>query len=245
MPSLTYTPAELSWAGGTATLEPIRLGYTAAAMGWTGGAPTIGPNLSTGIVVTKPRLDRLTRGQEYYDNKGRVGVQMQALWQKNVESVEGAFAGLIDQVSAIQAALDAAQAAQSTATQAAQEVGTLQSEIELANSYAIPVTGNLTASSSGTVTIDAHQRFYTASNIVDVDAGSISGLLEGVFYRIYYMDAAREGGAVVYQAATGDVVQSGATHVVGGVTIPLAGEPPSGGVGSSPPGYITDPADLR
>lgn len=245
MPSFTPTPAQLAWTGGDITLEPVRLGFSSASLAWAGGAIALGANLSTGLTVTKPRLDRLTRGQEYYDGKGRVGIQMQALWQKNVESVENSFGALIDQVAAIQNALDQAQAAQDAAAAAAQTAQTVQSDIELANSYTVPVNGNLTASSTGTITIAAHQRYYSASNTVNMDGGSITGLLEGVFYRVYYNDAAREGGAVTYQASTGDVVQSGTTHVVGAITIPLAGDPPSDGIATTPPGFIADPDDFR
>ena len=245
MPSFTATPAQMLWTGGEVTLEPIRLGYIAASLAWAGGTPVIGPNLTTGLAITKPRLDRLTRGQEYYDNKGRVGPQMQVLWQRNVESVEGAFTGLINQVAAIQSALDASLAAQATATAAALAAQEVSNSATLASSYTVPIEGVLSATSAGVITIAAHQRYYSADNIVNVDAGSISGLTEGLFYRVSYADAAWAGGAVVYEATTGAVTQSGTTHVVGGVGIPIAGEPPTTGAGTTPPGYIETPVDYR
>lgn len=244
MPSFTPTPAQLAWTGGDITLEPVRLGFTTAALSWTGGDINVGANLTTGLIVTKPRLDRLTRGQQYYNNKGYVGVQMQALWQKNVESVESTFDGLIAQVAAIQAALDASQAAQAAAVAAAQKAQGVTDAVSLANSSTLPVDGNLTATSAGVITIAAHQRYYADDNIVNVDGGTISGLLEGVFYRVKYQDAAWEGGAVSYEATIDDVTQTGTTHVVGGVTIPLAGEPPADGGGTSPPGYVRPPAGV-
>lgn len=243
MPSFIGTPAQIAWTGGTLELEPIRFSIAPAVLSWSGKILNIGASLTTGLAVTKPRLDRLTRGQEYYDNRGYVGVQMQSLWQKNVESVEGAFAGLIEQVAAIQAALDAAQAAQDTATDAAQQALDITNSVTLANSTTVPVDGNLTATSAGVITIAAHQRYYTEDNIVSVNGGSIEGLSESVFYRVKYQDAAWEGGAVAYEATTEDVSQTVSTHIVGGITIPAAGEPPSSGVGTTPPGYVRPPID--
>jgi hypothetical protein len=245
MPSFIATPAQMLWTGGEVTLEPIRFGYTAEALNWAGGTLVVGPNLTTGLTVATPRLDRLTRGQQYYDNKGVVSVQMQALWQKNVESVESSFTNLTSQLAAIQAALDAATAAQATATAAALAAQEVANSTTLANSYTVPIYGILTATSAGVITIAAHQRYYSADNIVNVDAGSITGLTENLFYRVSYVDAAWAGGAVTYEATTDTVTQTGATHVVGAVAIPVLGDPPASGDGTTPPGYIKTPVDLR
>ena len=56
--------------------------------------------------------------------------------------------------------------------------------------------------------------------------------------RVFYNDAAREGGAVAYQGTTDEKTQVGDTHVIGGVTIPAAGSPPASGEGTTPPGYV-------
>lgn len=243
MPSFIGTPAQLAWVGGVIGIEPVRQGYDAASQSWVGGSVLMGPNLTTGLTVKKPRLDRLQRGQGYYNNIGIPTVQMQSLWQKNVESVEGSFEQLINQVNGIQAALDAAQAAQETAAAAGQTAQAVSDEVALANSSTVPVDGNITASSDGVITIAAHSRKYSATNIVSVDAGFIAGCTQGVFYRIYYNDAARQGGPVVYMATSDEIAQSGVVHVVGGVTIPQDGEPPASGGGTSPPGYVRAPID--
>lgn len=240
MPSLTYTPTQLSWVGGDILIEPIRFGYVAAAQNWSGGSVNAGPNLEISSANNLPKLDRLQRGQRYYDGQGVATVQMQALWQKTVETIEEAFAKIIAQTNDQQITLDMLVEVQNTAIGAAQQAQTVTDSVELANSHTVPVNGILTASSAGTITIAPHQRYYSPTNTVDVDGGLISGLTEGSFYRVYYNDTAREGGAVSYQASVGDVVQSGATHVVGGATIPIAGSPPSSGVGTTPPGYIPD-----
>ncbi|ASK88462.1 hypothetical protein SPHFLASMR4Y_01715 [Sphingorhabdus sp. SMR4y] len=204
----------------------------------------MGPNLSSGLTSKTVRIPRLTRAVPITNNLGYANLDYVVNEQRKAESIEDAFNQQALQIAALERAFAAAQAAQDTATAAAQATQDVVTSTTLSNSYTVPVDGNLTATSDGVITIAAHQRWYSEDNIVDVDGGSISGLSEGVFYRVKYQDAAWEGGAVSYEATTEDVTQAGATHIVGGITIPTAGEPPSTGGGVSPPGYVRPPSEL-
>lgn len=241
MPSFGYTPAQLAWTGGDIGTTPTRFSYVSAAIKWTAAVATLGPNLATGLAANRPKLDRLQRGQRYYDGEGVATLQMQALWQKTVETIEAAFTSIIEQNNQQQVTLDMLVEVQNTAIGAAQEAQAVTERVELGTSSTIPVDGNLSASSDGVITIAAHDRKYSDSNIVPVDGGSLTGWAPGDFVRVYYRDAARAGGAVAYQGTLEDVTQSDTVHVVGGVTIPASGSPPSSGVGTSPPGYVRPP----
>ena len=221
-------------------MTPVRLSYAGAALTMNGGTVSLGPNLSSGLSGRDVRLDRLMRNVAIGGQDGP-SMQFQALWQKNCEAVEAAFRAQQSQIDAIQQIVEGLQAAQQAAAQANQGVEQINSSLSLTNSRTDPVDGLLTATSDGVVTIAAHDRVYvsgTAETRVAVNAGSVSGFAQGAFVRIYYADAAREGDAVAYQGTTGEITQTGDTHVVGGVTIPAAGSPPSTGTGTTPPGYV-------
>lgn len=240
MPSLTYTPASMTMTGGEVGLLPVRFNYTAASLSLIGGSVTLGPNLSTGLTAENLRLDRLMRAVPIGGNDGP-SMQFQAFWQKHCESIEAAFASQGGQIDTLQEIVAGLQAAQAAAAQANQGVETLSAGISLTNSSTDPVDGLLTANSAGTITIAAHERVYTSGTtetLVSVDGGSISGFSSGQFVRVFYNDAAREGGAVSYQGTTYEKTQVVDTHVIGGVTIPSAGSPPASGEGTTPPGYV-------
>mgnify|MGYP003110624690 CR=1 FL=1 len=237
MPSFVYTPEQLNWVGGEITLEPIRLSYSTQSMAWVGSAVTIGPNLESGLSALLVKLDRLQRAVGIADKNGVPTVQFQALWQRTVESIEAAFTQQGAQIAEISDILAAIQTAQDTATQAAQTAQGVSNEVSLANSTTVPVDGNLSASSSGVVTIAAHQRKYS-NKTVNVDSGSITGFAPGSFVRVYYNDSAQEGGAVTYQGTISEIQQSGSVHIVGGVLIPEIGQPNTAGTGTTPPGYV-------
>jgi len=237
LPSLPITPLALLVAMQPITIEPARFGYSSAQLTVAGGDLLLGPSLVTNITIKKPRLDRLIRGVGYYDNKGVATIQQQALWQKNVESVEGAFGKLIEQVDAIQAALNASLVAQAAAVEATQKADTAAYEIDIANSRTDPVDGLISADDLGNLTIASHGRVYSQST-VGVNSGSLSGFAAGQFVRVYYRDPARTGGNVMFEATIDDITQTGDVHIVGGVQIPNAGSPPSNGVGATPPGYV-------
>ncbi len=239
MPSLTYTRAQLAWSGGQLMVEPVRVSYDSAMLGYAGGDIEVGPNLSNPLEEKTVRLDRLQRAVAVSDRAGSPTVQFQALWQKTVESIEDAFSQQGSQIDEISSILAAIQAVQETATQAALDAQNVSDEVSLANSTTVPVDGLLSASSTGGITVAAHQRQYS-NNTVNVDAGSVSGFAPGAFVRVYYNDSAREGGAVTFMGTMDEIVQTGSVHVVGGVTIPQIGQPDASGTGSTPPGYVRD-----
>ena len=240
MPSFAYTPASLTLTGGEMGMTPVRMSYAAATIVYSGGSLAIGPNLSVGLTGESLRLDRLMRAIPIGGTNGP-SMQFQALWQKNCEAIEAAFQGQQQQIDALEQIVAGLQQAQQAAAQANQGVETLNAGVSLSSSRTNPVDGLLTATSGGVVTVSAHSRVYTSGTTetsVAVNAGSISGFAPGAFVRVFYVDAARQGGAVSYQGTTDEVTQTGDTHVVGGVTIPAIGEPPSAGSGTTPPGYV-------
>jgi hypothetical protein len=240
MPSFPFAPAQLRYAGADIHLEPIRFVFAAAALVYAGGSIAIGPSFEVGISGETVRLDRLQRAVPIGGADGP-SMQFQALWQKNAEAVEAAFRAQGQQIEFLTTIVTALQQAQADAAQANQGVATLNAGVSLQSSRTEPVDGLLSATSDGVVTISAHSRIYTtgtAEVTVSVDAGSVGGFAPGAFVRVFYMDAARAGGAVAYQGTTAEVTQTGDTHVVGGVTIPQVGSPPSEGNGTTPPGYV-------
>lgn len=241
MPSFPYTPGALALSGGSFFPEPIRFEYIAGALTLTGAAIDAAPNYT---MVTQDiaaiKLNRLQRGLKVVEDSGAPTERFQLNWQRSMEAIERALISLSNQVTDLSSIVAQIQAAQATATQAAQDVATVSARIDLANSYTTPVDGNLTASSVGVITVAAHSRTYDNGATVSVNGGSVSGFTEGQFIRVYYTDAAREGGAVTYMGTTDEITQSGDIHVVGGVTIPAAGQPDATGAGSTPPGYVYD-----
>lgn len=224
MPSLTYTPAALTLTGGTFNPEPIRFSYTAGRLTLTGATMSAGVNLSA---TDGDRLPRLQRQETYFEDTGRPTAKMQLHWQRFAERIERRF-------DDIEAVLAAVQAAQATAAAAVQTANATQAVISLTDSYTNPVS-ILTASSDGTVTIAAHSRVYGNGTSVSVNSGTVTGQSGNV--TIYYVDPARAGGAVTYIGTTNPVAQTGDTHVAGQVTIPAMGEPATTGSGPAAPGY--------
>lgn len=190
------------------------------------GSASMGPNLSA---TAENRLPRLHRQLSYFDRDGRPTQQMQQHWQNFAERIEQRFTD-------IESLLAQIQQAQATAAQAVQTANTTQSAIDLTNSYTNPV-GVLSASSSGAVTVSAHQRIYGDGTSVSVNAGSVSGFAPGQAVTVYYTDPARDGGAVTYLGTTNAVSQTGDTHIVGQVTIPSVGQPDEYGTGPTAPGW--------
>ena len=220
-------------------MTPVRLGYEAANMAWGGASVAIGPNLSSNIGEEIIRLDRLMRADSIQGSDG-VSQQFQALWQKTVEKIERAFE-YVNQVNAAQqVTLDALTAAQALAASAKQQAEATDADLALVNSKTNPIDGLLTATSDGVITVSAHNREYANGTIVSVNAGSVTNA--GPFARVYYMDAARVGGAVTYLATTEEIPQTGNVHIIGGVQIPAAGSPPATGTGTTPLGYVREPS---
>lgn len=228
-------------SGGEVGLTPVRLSYGTAQLILGGGSVSLGPDFQSDLSAKVVRLDRYQRAVPIVDKNGNPTMQEQAANQRNLEAIEAAFAAQGQQIELLTTIVTGLQEAQAAAALANQGVATLNAGVSLSSSRTEPVDGLLSATSDGVVTISAHSRVYTSGSIetsATVNAGSVSGFAPGTFVRVFYMDAARTGGAVTFQGTAAEVTQTGDTHVVGGVTIPEAGSPPSDGQGTTPPGYV-------
>lgn len=239
MPSVTPVTASLVYGRGDVLLTPRRESVTAAVLTWLGGTVNAGPKLDSALTDETVRLDRLLRGNPITATDGPT-MQFQALWQRTVEEIERAFVRVNNVNTAQQSTLDAITAAMSLAATAKQQADATTTEINLTASKTSPIDGLLTASSSGVISIAAHSRVYADGITRSVNAGSVTGQTPGAFVRVHYNDAARLGGAVTYLATTAEITQTGNVHIVGGINIPLASEPPTTGVGTTPPGYVRE-----
>lgn len=240
MPSLTYTPALLALSVVGIEAFPVRVEYEPAAMRINGADFKIGPDLTINLKAGGVDLDRLTRGVPIGGAEGP-SMQFQAFWQRHCEAIEAAFKGQQGQIDGLEEIVAGLRAAQEAAAQANRGVETINETVSLSSSRTDPVDGLLTATSGGVVTVAPHDRVYpggAGETRVSVAGGTVSGFSPGDFVRIYYSDAAREGGAVSYLGTTSEVSQVGDTHVVGGVSVPQVGSPPAEGIGTTPPGYV-------
>ena len=223
-------------------MTPVRFGYEPRALTITAGDIGIGPDFTLGLSVAGVRLDRLLRNVSYFSSSGP-SLQMQQLWDNNCKATERSLESLQQQVTFLSTVVSSIQQAQQSAAQANQGVASLSEGVSLTSSRTDPVDGLLTATSDGVIAVSAHNRVYTygtTETSVAVDAGGLSGFAPGSFVRVYYNDAAREGGSVTYEGTTNEVTQTGAVHVVGGVSIPHPGSPPASGTGTTPPGYVRE-----
>lgn len=132
-----------------------------------------------------------------------------------------------------------------TVTELANEVdGVVTGEVaqsSLRESFVSGFTGSLiSADSTGTVTIVAHDRVYTDDTTVPVDGAVITtGAAVGDTLRFFYNDPSRSGGAVTYLFTTDPgppPVQIGDTHVIGTVQVPASAT--SDGNYVRPPGFV-------
>jgi hypothetical protein len=237
LPSLSFTPGLYRFTGGTGFFNG--LDYTPYVASFTGGNVSLGVSLETGLLGEDVKLDRHSRGDAIVDKDGSPSMREQIREQRNLEAIEAAFRNQQAQIDTLEVIVAQLQAVINAQAQTAAQVASVEADIALANSKTVPVDGLLSATSDGVINISAHDRDYAdGSAPVAVDAGSISGFTEGQFVRVYYLDAAREGGAVSYIGTIDEVTQTGTIHVVGGVTIPMIGDPPSTGTGTTPPGYV-------
>lgn len=248
MPSFAGTRLRLAITGAEGHFTPARFSGTPLRLSLTSGSAIVGPNLASGLVEgIAAILDTLFAGEAIVDTQGRPTRRFQQIWQNTI----GAFKDLLTSqglsITELQRIYSGINTAQSTAASAVQTANATQASISLANSYVSPV-GVLTASSDGTVTIAAHTRVYGDGTSVNVNGGTVTAT--GSFATVFYIDGAREGGAVVYQVTSSAVAQEGSVHVVGQVAIPLAGEPDVAGSGPTAPGYLPpsdpnyDPRDV-
>ncbi len=160
-------------------------------------------------------------------------------WNEFANQIEASVNNInaaLEAAGIAQAAADAAQAAANTAETAANNA---QDAVDgVSNTLSVVDSGininPLSASDAGTdatITIAAHQRTYADGTTVDVDGSSLNGLAYETLYYIFYVDPSRLGGAVSYQSTTVDseAAQVGDRHLVGRVTTPASGAPPSTG----------------
>ncbi len=186
--------------------------------------------------VTAPKLDRLQRQGVYFPESGNPTTQMQLHWQRTMEAIEAAFAGLTGQVTDLTGIVAQIQAANDLAAAANATAAATKANVDIANSFTDP-TSVVSATNDGVVTINAHSRVYGDGVSVSVNAGSLSGFISGDYVTVFYDDAARAGGAVVYQGTTNAVAQVGSRHIVGQATIPEIGEPEASGTSPTAPAY--------
>lgn len=186
------------------------------------------------------------------DNK-RPSIAFRQWWQSVIRAIQDILASIQDNIDAIEAALEAADIAiaaadaAQTAADAAQTAadtaqGTGDEAAAIASLTNSGVSGcTITATDVGTdvsVAISNHTRVYGNGDQVAVTGNTVVGLLYSTTYYIYYVDAARTGGAVTYLVSTNslDAAQTGDTHFVGRVTTPAAAAPPSNGEKPAIPG---------
>jgi hypothetical protein len=235
LPSASVTPAAFVLSFGDVTTQPARETIGALVLAFTGGQANAGPS-STFNSVNVPKLDRIMRAETIVETARNASTRFQLIWQRTMEAIEAAFAGQQGQItdlSVIVARLEAAEA-QASAAQA-QSAATASSDA-LAKSY---VEGlSISATSAGAITISAHTRVYGDGTSVSVNGGSLTGWSQGQYVQVYYDDAGKAGGAVAYQGTTAVIAQQGARHIVAGISIPVAGSPPTEGTPPLPPGYI-------
>lgn len=170
---------------------------------------------------------------------GNPTAQMQVHWQRTMEAIEAAFAGLTGQITDLTSIVSQIQAVNDLASAASATAAAAKASIDIANSFTDP-TSVVSGANSGLITIAAHSRVYGDGSSVAVNSGTLPGFTPGDYVTVYYDDAARVGGAVIYQGTTNAVAQAGSRHIVGQVTIPHVGNPPELGISPTAPGYVID-----
>lgn len=165
------------------------------------------------------------------NNSGNVVAALNAI--TSIPEIEQALQGLD---AATQAAQQAASDAVQAADQAQQQTGATQREAALQGSYIEPSA--VLSATPTTITIATHTRRYADGTSAAVNGGSVSATAQGDVDYVYYNDAARTGGTVIYLVSTTPPVQTGDAHVVGAVTIPTTGTQ-QGGEGPRRPGFVS------
>jgi hypothetical protein len=232
--------AAIGGSGRVAGTSPVTLGQTGAIAGTgaTAGTSALtlslsGANLTvSGSATTFLRLPTLNQNIPIADAQGNPSPEFMRFWQNTVGKIAAAF----NATTAANAAAIVANNAAATALNAAQTVTNVSA---ISNSYVTGVT--ITATDVGTnvtLTISAHTRVYGDGTSVAVSAGSITGLPYSTLEYVYYDDAARVGGPVVYLATTSSATaaQAGIRHTVGSATTPAALGAPISGKFVRPPG---------
>lgn len=153
-----------------------------------------------------------------------------------VRALKNGVNNLID----VQNAVDTANAAAATAIAAAATANaaatTVGRDAALANSWIVP-DSVLTATPT-TITIASHTRYYADGTSVAVTGGTMPATAVGDVDYVSYDDSARAGGVVTFVVSTTQPTQTGDTHVVGAITIPVTGSG-TGGSGPRRPGEVS------
>lgn len=164
-----------------------------------------------------------------------------------LRSLNNSFKVLEDAQNATAAALAAAGIATAAAAAAAAATAAQKAESSIVNSFVTNFAGAspVSADNAGNVAIANHDRQYgdtTLNPTVAVTGGMLAtAAAVGATVRVYYDDPTRAGGAVTYHFTVDPAdppVQGGNRHVVGAVTIPVAGSVDGGFV--RPPGFTGD-----
>ena len=237
MPNISITPLQLAYTGGEATFEPARATIAPLRLNYTGGATSF--QIGGDTTLTALDLGQLARIRTMFPivgGDGKATQQFQQHFQSALEAIEATINSIAKQVNDNTTLIARLQAAETLSRAANDNADATQSAIGIANSYTDPVAV-LSAANDGTITISAHDRVYGDGTTVSVNSGSNTDCASGDNATVYYVDAAREGGAVTYQATKGAVSQTDDTHIVGQVLIPASGQPPASGSGPTAPGY--------
>lgn len=184
------------------------------------------------------KLPRLPSNQIIVDAVGVATLTFSRWWQQVVEQIESSIDSVLAAEAAAAEATATAGGAQNTANLAQQGVD----EINLAISYVAGCV--LTATDVGTdvqINVSEHTRVYGDNRSVDVLASGIAEQPYSTILYVYYVDPARTGGSVVYQASTvpGAAAQLGSTHTIGIIQTPASGGSYTTGITTRPPGVGT------
>lgn len=151
-------------------------------------------------------------------------------------AADAANAAAVAANDAAAAAQTAADGAQDAADGAADATVANAREQALINSYIEPVS--VLTTTTTTISVAAHTRFYADGTSVSVNAGTVAATGSGDTDYVSYSDPTRAGGAVTYIVALSQPPQTADVHVIGAILIPSVGTA-NGGVGPKKPGYVT------
>ncbi len=192
------------------------------------------------------RLPRLPTNQQLIDSNGFPTTVFVLWWAEfanaielNVNDINIALEAAGIALDAAEAADAAAAAADAAASAAQGAANTVTAAASLANSYVTGITVTATDfGASVNISISAHTRVYGDGTSVSVSGGVITGQPYSTTLYIYYDQASRAGGSVIYVATTNidDVAQLNDRHSVAQVDTPAAAAPPNNGGGVRPPG---------
>lgn len=197
---------------------------------------------STGNMVTPAQIVR------YFDKFLTALEAVLTDQQSQLSSIQTLQSQMLERITEIEAAQEAATAAQTTADGAQSDATASYREAARINSYPNPGVGIVSASDAGasaTVTVTGHTRVYPVEGGIDVpdvaiSGGSITGLSYSTTYYVYYDDTTLADTtptfAVTTNPASAQVGAAPGRHFVGFVTTPASGGTTTSGGGGAPPG---------